>query len=48
MTHPLGCEALQDILHRGIAPLPDYRFPGPNTCYTIHAVALGAFGIFFT
>jgi len=28
--------------------LPDYRPPGPNTRYTIHAAALGAFGIFFT
>src|SRR5262245_14281090 len=48
MTHPLGFEALQGLLPRGIAQLPAYRTPGPNTRYPIHDAALGAFGIFFT
>jgi len=48
MTHPLGFDALQDILHHRIAQLPDHRKQGPNTQYAIHDAALGAFGIFFT
>ena len=48
MTHPLGFEALKDILHHRIAHLPDHRKQGPNTQYAIHDAALGAFGIFFT
>src|SRR6266705_5106952 len=48
MTHPLGFDALKDILHRRIAPLPDHRHKGPNTRYAIQEAALGAFGIFFT
>ena len=48
MTHPLGFDALKDILHRRIAPLPDHRHKGPNTRYAIQDAALGAFGIFFT
>jgi hypothetical protein len=48
MTTPLGFDALQGILHRRIAHLPDYRKESPNTQYAIHDAALGAFGIFFT
>ena len=48
MTTPLGFDALQGILHRRIAHLPDHRKKGPNTRYAIHDAALGAFGIFFT
>ena len=48
MTNPFGFEALQGILHRRIAPLPDHRQRGPNTRYAIHDAAFGAFGIFFT
>ena len=48
MTNPFGFEALQGILHRRIAPLPDHRQKGPNTRYAIHDAAFGAFGIFFT
>jgi len=48
MTHPLGFDALKDILHHRIAQLPDHRKQGPNTQYAIHDAALGAFGIFFT
>jgi hypothetical protein len=48
MTTPLGFDALQDILHRQINQLPDYRIPGPNTRYSIQDAALGAFGIFYT
>jgi hypothetical protein len=48
MTNPLGFDALQDILHRRIAQLPDHRKKGPNTRYAIPDAALGAFGIFFT
>src|SRR5215475_15456218 len=47
MTTPLSFEALQAILHQGIAHLPDVRQPSPNTRYTIQNAALGAFGIFF-
>ena len=48
MTTPLGFDALQGILHRRIAHLPDHRKERPNTQYAIHDAALGAFGIFFT
>jgi hypothetical protein len=48
MTTPLGFEALKGILHRRLAHLPDHRKASPNTQYTIHDAALGAFGIFFT
>ena len=48
MTKPLSFDALQGIMHRHIAPLPDYRKKGPNTQYRIQDAALGAFGIFFT
>src|SRR5262245_33817014 len=48
MTNPLGFDALQGILHRQIASLPDPRHKGPNTRYTMQDAALGAFGIFFT
>ena len=48
MTHPLGFDALKDILYQQIAQLPDHRKQGPNTQYAIHDAALGAFGIFFT
>jgi len=48
MIHPLGFDALKDILHHRIAQLPDHRKQGPNTQYAIHDAALGAFGIFFT
>jgi hypothetical protein len=48
MTNPLGFDALQDILHRRIAQLPDHRKKGPNTRYALPDTALGAFGIFFT
>src|SRR2546425_6933338 len=48
MTKPLSFDALQGIMHRHIAPLPDYRKKGPNTRYRIQDSALGAFGIFFT
>jgi hypothetical protein len=48
MTIPLGFDALQGILHRRIAHLPDHRKESPNTQYAIHDAALGAFGIFFT
>ena len=48
MTNPLIFDDLQEILHRHIDPLPDYRKKGPNTRYRIQDGALGAFGIFFT
>src|SRR5262245_12753851 len=48
MIHPLGFDALKDILHHRIAQLPDHRKQGPNTQYAIQDAALGAFGIFFT
>lgn len=48
MTIPLGFDALQDILHRQINQLPDYRIPGPNTRYRIQDAALGALGLFYT
>ena len=48
MTNPLSFDDLQGIMHRHIAPLPDYRKKGPNTQYRIQDAALGAFGIFFT
>jgi hypothetical protein len=48
MTNPLIFDDLQEILHRHIEPLPDYRQKGPNTRYRIQDGALGAFGIFFT
>ena len=48
MTTPLSFDALQAILHQGIAHLPDPRQPSPNTRYTMQDAALGAFGIFFT
>src|SRR5262249_46473229 len=48
MPHPVGFDALKDILSQRIAQVPDHRKQGPNTQYTIHDAALGAFGIFFT
>jgi hypothetical protein len=48
MTNPLIFDDLQEIFHRHIDPLPDYRTKGPNTRYRIQDAALGAFGIFFT
>jgi len=48
MTNPLSFDALQGIMHRHIAPLPDHRKKGPNTHSRIQDAALGAFGIFFT
>ena len=48
MTNPLGFDALQALLHRWLAQLPDHRKQGPNTRYAIRGAALGAFGIFFT
>ena len=48
MMNPLSFDALQAILHQGIAHLPDHRKPSPNTRYTMQDAALGAFGIFFT
>ena len=48
MPNPLGFEALQTLLHRWLAQLPDQRKQGPNTSYAIPDAALGAFGIFFT
>jgi hypothetical protein len=48
MTNPLSFDALQGIMHRHIASLPDDRKKGPNTQYRIQDAALGAFGIFFT
>ena len=48
MTNPLIFDDLQEILHRHIEPLPDYRKKGPNTRYRIQDGALGAFGLFFT
>jgi hypothetical protein len=42
MPNPLGFDVLKGILHRRIAPLPDYRQKGPNTRYTIPDAALGA------
>ncbi len=48
MTTPLGFDALKGILHRRIAPCPAHRHQGPNTRYTIHEAAFGAFGIVFT
>src|SRR5262247_4690262 len=48
MTIPLGFDTLKGIFHRRIAHLPDHRKASPNTQYTIHDAALGAFGIFFT
>jgi len=48
MTNPLIFDDLQEILHRHIDPLPDYRKKGPNTRYRIQDAALGAFGIFLT
>src|SRR5262249_41158113 len=48
MPHPIGFDALKDMLHHQIAQLPDHRKQGPNTQDTIPDAALGAFGIFFT
>jgi hypothetical protein len=48
LTTPLGFEALQGILPRRIAHLPDHRKESPNTQYAIHDAARGAFGVFFT
>ncbi len=48
MTHLLHFDALQDILHRHIEPLPDSRKPGPTPRDRIQDAALGALGIFFT
>src|SRR5262249_35680964 len=48
MPPPVGFDALKDILSQRIAQVPDHRKQGPNTQYTIHDAALGAFGIFFT
>ena len=48
MTNPLIFDDLQEILHRHIDPLPDYRKKGPNPRYRIQDGALGACGIFCT
>jgi hypothetical protein len=48
MTNPLSFDALQGIMHRHIALLPDHRNKGPNTRYRIQDAALGAFSIFWT
>jgi hypothetical protein len=48
MTTPLGFNALKGILQQRLPSLPDHRKESPNTQYTIHHAALGAFGIFFT
>ena len=48
MPPPLSYDQLQAMLRQHTAQLPDFRTPSPNTCYTIHDAALGAFGLFFT
>jgi hypothetical protein len=48
MTNPLRVGDLQDIIHRHIDPLPDYRNKGPNLPDRLQDAALGAFGIFLT
>jgi hypothetical protein len=39
MMNPLSFDALQAILHQGIAHLPDHRKPSPNTRYTMQDAA---------
>ena len=46
MPRPLSFDHLQAILRQYTTDLPDVRTPSPNTRYTIHNAALGAWGIF--